>query len=132
MRIVRTAALAARLASLALPALAEGDAAKGEKVFNKCKSCHQVGEGAKNRTGPVLNGIVGRTAGTYPDYKYSKANKESGVTWDLETLTVYLRAPREFIPKTKMPFPGLKKDEDIADLLAHLIQFGPDGETVEQ
>lgn len=94
--------------------------------------CHKVGPDARIGVGPVLNGIIGRQAGTYPGYNYSKANKESGVVWDVETLTVYLRAPREFIPKTKMPFPGLKKDEDIADLIAYLSQFGPDGEMIGQ
>lgn len=109
-----------------------GDPEKGAVVFKKCAPCHKVGPDARIGVGPVLNGIVGRQAGTYPGYNYSKANKESGVTWDVENLTVYLRAPREFIPKTKMPFAGLKKDEEIADVLAYLVQFGLDGETVGQ
>src|SRR6201996_4906327 len=66
------------------------DAAAGEKVFLKCKACHQIGEGAKNAVGPVLNGVVGRKAGTYPDYSYSDANKNSGITWDEATLKEYL------------------------------------------
>ena len=103
------------------------DAALGEKVFLKCKACHQIGEGAKNAVGPVLNGLVGRKAGTYPDYSYSDANKNSGLTWDETTLTEYLKNPRAKVPGTKMIFPGLPKDEDISNVIAYLKQFGPDG-----
>ncbi len=103
------------------------DAALGEKVFLKCKVCHQIGEGAKNAIGPVLNGVVGRKAGTYPDYVYSDANKNSGITWDEATLKEYLKNPRAKVPDTKMIFPGLPKDEDIANVIAYLKQFGPDG-----
>jgi cytochrome c len=103
------------------------DAALGEKVFAKCKICHQIGEGAKNAVGPVLNGVVGRKAGTYPDYSYSDANKNSGLTWDEATLKEYLKDPRGKVPGTKMIFPGLPKDEDIANVIAYLKQFGVDG-----
>jgi cytochrome c len=103
------------------------DAALGEKVFIKCKACHQIGEGAKNAVGPVLNGIIGRKAGTYPDYSYSDANKNSGFTWDEATMTEYLKNPRVKVPGTKMIFPGLPKDEDISNVIAYLKQFGADG-----
>jgi cytochrome c len=103
------------------------DAALGEKVFLKCKACHQIGEGAKNAVGPVLNGVVGRKAGTAPDYSYSDANKKSGITWDEATLKEYLKNPRAKVPGTKMIFPGLTKDEDIDNVIAYLKQFGPDG-----
>jgi len=103
------------------------DAALGEKVFLKCKACHQIGEGAKNAVGPVLNGIVGRKAGTYPDYSYSDANKNSGLTWDEATLKEYLKNPRAKVQGTKMIFPGLPKDEDIDNVIAYLKQFGADG-----
>ena len=103
------------------------DAALGEKVFIKCKACHQIGEGAKNAVGPVLNGIIGRKAGTYPDYSYSDPNKNSGLTWDEATLTEYLKNPRVKVPGTKMIFPGLPKDEDISNVIAYLKQFGADG-----
>ena len=103
------------------------DAALGEKVFLKCKACHQIGEGAKNAVGPVLNGIVGRAAGTYPGYSYSDANKNSGITWDVATLKDYLKDPRAKIPGTKMIFPGLPKAEDIDNVIAYLKQFGADG-----
>jgi cytochrome c len=103
------------------------DAALGEKVFLKCKICHQIGDGAKNAVGPVLNGVVSRKAGTYPDYVYSDANKNSGITWDEATLKEYLRNPRAKVPGTKMIFPGLTKDDDIDNVIAYLKQFGADG-----
>jgi len=103
------------------------DVALGEKVFFKCKACHQIGEGAKNAVGPVLNGIVGRKAGTYPDYSYSDANKNSGLTWDEATLKEYLKNPRAKVSGTKMIFPGLPKDEDIDNVIAYLKQFGAEG-----
>ena len=103
------------------------DAALGEKVFLKCKACHQIGEGAKNAVGPVLNGVVGRKAGTYADYSYSDANKNSGITWDEATLKEYLKNPRAKVPGTKMIFPGLTKDDDIDNVIGYLKQFGADG-----
>jgi cytochrome c len=119
------------LSGLALPgamgAANAQDAALGEKVFLKCKVCHQIGEGAKDAVGPVLNGVVGRKAGTYPDYAYSDANKNSGLTWDEATLKEYLRNPRAKVPGTKMIFPGLTKDDDIDNVIAYLKQFGADG-----
>ena len=111
-------------------AAAAQDAAAGEKVFAKCKICHQIGEGAKNMVGPALNGVVGRKAGTYPDYHYSDANKNSGITWDEATLKEYLRDPKAKVFGTKMVFPGLKSDEDIANVIAYLKQFGPDGKKI--
>ena len=117
--------VAALVASIG--AAAAQDVAAGEKVFAKCKICHQVGETAKNFVGPVLNGVVGRPAGTYPGYNYSEANKTSGLTWDEPTLKVYLKNPKEKVPGTKMVFPGLPSDDDIANVIAYLKQFGPDG-----
>ena len=112
---------------VSIGAAAAQDAAAGEKVFAKCKVCHQIGEGAKNLVGPVLNGVVGRKAGTYPDYHYSDANKNSGITWDEATLKEYLKDPKAKVPGTKMVFPGLKSDDDLANVIAYLKQFGPDG-----
>ena len=103
------------------------DVAAGEKVFAKCKVCHQVGEGAKNGVGPVLNGIVGRKAGSVAGYNYTPANKNSGLTWDEPTLKEYLKNPRAKIPGTKMVFPGLNNEADIDNVIAYLKQFGPDG-----
>lgn len=111
-------------------AAAAQDAAAGEKVFAKCKICHQIGEGAKNMVGPVLNGVVGRHAGVYPGYHYSDANKNSGITWDEATLKVYLKDPKAKVPGTKMVFPGLQSDSDIDNVIAYLKQFGPDGKKI--
>ena len=103
------------------------DATAGEHVFVKCKACHQIGDGAKNMVGPVLNGVVGRHAGVYPDYSYSDANKNSGFTWDEATLKEYLKNPRAKVPGTKMAFAGLSSEADIDNVIAYLKQFGPDG-----
>jgi cytochrome c len=103
------------------------DPVAGERVFKRCLACHMVGEDAKPRVGPVLNALIGRKAGTYEGFKYTDANKNSGLVWDEATLTDYLRNPRAKIPGTSMAFPGIKKDEEIADLIAYLKQFGPDG-----
>jgi cytochrome c len=103
------------------------DAAAGEKVFAKCKVCHQIGEGAKNAVGPELNGVVGRKAGTVEGYSYSPANKNSGLTWDDATLKEYLKNPRAKIPNTKMIFPGLSNEKDIDSVIAYLKQFDPAG-----
>ena len=108
-------------------AAAAQDAAAGEKVFAKCKICHQVGEGAKNAVGPVLNGVVGRKAGSEEGYNYSTANKGSGLTWDDATLKQYLKNPRAMVPGTKMIFPGISNEKEIDDVIAYLKQFGPDG-----
>jgi cytochrome c len=106
----------------AAPAHAEGDAAKGEKVFAKCKACHEVEKGV-NKVGPTLKGVVGRKAASVADYKYSEAmiaKGAEGVVWDEATLTAYLPDPKGFVPKTKMAFAGLKKPEEVADIIAYL------------
>jgi cytochrome c len=115
-----TAALAAGVFALAShQALAEADLAKGEKIFKKCKTCHSLEEG-KKKVGPSLFGLFGRTAGSVEGYKYSKAMKESGIVWDEETLDAYLTKPKDLVPKTKMAFPGLKKEQDRIDIIAYL------------
>jgi cytochrome c len=106
------------------------DAAAGEKVFVVCKVCHQVGESAKSAVGPVLNGLIGRKAGTYPGYAYSDANKNSGLTWDEPTFREYIKDPKAKIPGTKMTYAGLKDEQKISDLLAYLKQYGPDGKKI--
>jgi len=115
------------LAATTRLAPAAGDPAEGEKVFAKCKICHQIGEGAKNAIGPELNGVIGRHSGTAPGYNYSDANKNSGITWDDKNFRDYIKNPKAKIPGTKMIFAGLPKDTDIDNLLAYLEQFGPDG-----
>ncbi len=112
------AAPAAPAAGVTLASLT-GDAAKGEKVFAQCKACH-VAEAGKNRVGPSLWAVVGRTAGTIEGFNYSKANKESGVTWSEDVLFTYLEAPAKFMPGTRMAFGGLKNPQDRADVIAYL------------
>ncbi|MAU53173.1 MAG: cytochrome c family protein [Roseovarius sp.] len=111
---------------LAAPALAEGDPAAGEKVFNKCKACHMVGEGAKNRVGPVLNGVVGGPVAAVADFAYSDVFREkaaAGAVWTEEELAAFLASPRKYAKGTKMAFAGLRKDEEIADVIAYLATF---------
>jgi cytochrome c len=103
------------------------DAAAGEKVFGVCKMCHQVGEGAKNAVGPVLNGVIGRKAGSAAGYSYSDANKNSGITWDEATFREYIRDPKAKVPGTKMIYAGLKDEQKIGDLIAFFKQFDADG-----
>ena len=103
------------------------DAAAGEKVFGQCRACHQVGETAKNQVGPKLNGLFGRTAGSVEGYAYSPANKASGLVWDDAAFMDYIRDPRAKIPGTKMIFPGVKNEQQAADLMAFLKQYGVDG-----
>ena len=105
------------------------DLDNGKSVFNKCRACHQVGEGAKNMVGPVLNGLIGRKAGSIEGFNYSEANKNSGLTWDEATFREYIKNPKAKIPNTKMVFVGLSDEKDAEDLLAFLKQYGPDGKT---
>lgn len=111
---------------LAQPAAAQ-DAAAGERSFNKCRACHQVGESARNMVGPELNGLIGRHSGAVEGYSYSAANKNSGLTWDEATFTDYIKDPRAKIPGTKMIFAGIKNEKEIKDLIAFLKQFDKDG-----
>lgn len=107
-------------------ALAGGDVAAGEKVFKKCKACHMVGDGAKTRTGPPLNDMIGAEMGVFEGFKYSKgmnALSEEGLVWTIENLNALFLKPRDFIAKTKMSFAGLKDEEDRANLIAYLATF---------
>lgn len=98
--------------------------AAGEKAFKQCKACHQLGEGAKNRTGPILTGVVGNAAGAVEDFRYSKALKsaaDDGLVWDEASLAAFLENPKAFLKGTKMSFRGVRKEEDIAALIAYLM-----------
>lgn len=106
----------------AVPAIADGDAAAGEKVFAKCKACHENEKGV-NKLGPTLKGVVGRKAASEAGFKYSEAmmaKGAEGLVWDEANLATYLADPKAFVPKNKMAFPGLKKPEDVADVIAFL------------
>lgn len=115
------------LAAASAPAWADGDPVKGAKVFKQCMACHRVGPGAPTVVGPPLNGIVGAKAAEVPDYSFSDALKNSGLTFDEPTLAKWLKSPRALVPGTKMTFAGLTRDQDIADVIAYLKTFGPDG-----
>jgi cytochrome c2 len=101
------------------PVLADGDATRGQKIFNKCKVCHALKAGQK-RIGPSLHGVIGRRAGSESYFGYSPAMRSAGIDWTEENLDKYLEAPKKFIPKNKMPFAGLKKAKDRADVIAYL------------
>jgi cytochrome c len=113
--------------ALAGSAMAAGDPAAGEKVFAKCKACHQVGETAKNAVAPELNGINGRKAAAAEGYNYSDAMKGAGLTWDDATFKEFIKNPKAKVPGTKMIFQGLASDKDQDDVWAYLSQFGADG-----
>jgi cytochrome c len=124
-----TAAALTMVAALATGTAAQAqDITAGEQSFKKCAPCHSIGPGAKNKVGPELNGLDGRKAGTAPDYSYSDANKNSGITWNHETFESYITDPRAKIPGTKMIFPGIKNDKERDNLWAYLSQFKADGE----
>lgn len=112
----------------ALPAVASAqDADAGAKIFKKCAPCHAVGPGAKSKVGPELNGLIGRAAGSAEGFKYSKAMKDSGITWDEANLMEFLASPKKKVPGTKMIFPGIKDELDREDLAAYLAQYNADG-----
>ena len=113
-----------------MPPLAHAqDIVAGEQAFKRCTACHSVGENAANRMGPQLNGIVGKEAATQDGFNYSRALKEkgeAGLTWTPETLTQFIRSPREYVPGNKMSFAGVQDDKQIADIIAYLMTFSPD------
>ncbi|MCC3306498.1 c-type cytochrome [Sneathiella sp. HT1-7] len=125
MKMTKLATLGVSLAiSLAATsAFADGDAAKGEKVFKKCKACHTIEQGGKNKIGPNLFGIVGKKSGSAEGYKYSKAMENADLTWDEATLNEYLKKPKALVKGTKMSFAGLKKESDRDNLIAYLKTF---------
>ena len=103
------------------------DLEAGEKSFRKCLPCHAIGEGARNKVGPVLNGLDGRKTGTIEGYMYTDANKNSGIVWDEASFREYILDPRGKIPNTKMIFPGIKNEQEQKDLWAYIKQFDAAG-----
>jgi cytochrome c len=115
-------------AAAVMPSLVHAqDVGAGEKSFNKCRACHQVGETAKNGVGPPLNGLFGRKSGSYENFNYTDANKNSGITWDDAVFAEYIKDPKAKIPGTKMAFAGIKNEQEIKDLTAFLKQYNKDG-----
>ena len=122
-RTVKIIGIVAAFAAFSAPALAAGDADAGKKVYNKCKACHALDEG-KNKVGPSLFGVLGKPAASVKGFKYSKAMKESGLTWDDATLAKSLAKPKEVVPGTRMAFGGLKKDADVENVIAYIKANG--------
>jgi len=126
-RTILAASILATTPALGFAQDVEGDAEAGEKVFRKCKACHAVGEGAENKIGPVLNGVVGRDVASNPDFKYSDALTEiggAGTAWTPEELSAFLEKPRDYAKGTKMAFAGLRKEDDRMNVIAYLATFG--------
>src|SRR6266704_4345032 len=113
-------------AAVASAALAQ-DAAAGKTSFNKCLACHAIGESAKNKVGPQLNGLDSRKSGTAPDYSYTDANKNSGITWNEAQFKEYIKDPKAKIPGTKMAFAGIKNETEINNRWAFVSQYDADG-----
>ena len=105
------------------------DVAAGATSFKKCAACHDVGPTAKNKVGPLLNGLDGRKSGTVAGYNYSDANKGSGISWNEETFLDYIKDPKAKIPNTKMAFVGIKNESEAKSLWAYLKQYDADGKT---
>jgi cytochrome c len=125
---MRQAVLAVIALVASTAAASAQDVAAGEQSFKKCLPCHSVGEGAKNKVGPELNGLDGRKAGNAETFNYTEANKNSGITWSESTFKEYIKDPRAKISGTKMVFAGIKNEEEVNNLWAYLKQFGPNGE----
>lgn len=120
--------VALALGALVVPASA-ADPDAGKQAFRKCMACHMVGEDAKNRVGPVLNGVVGRQLGSLEGYNYSKGMSDAGAAgavWDNKTLDQFLADPRAFVPGTKMAFAGVKDETDRANIVAYLSSLPGD------
>src|ERR1700676_1369013 len=129
MRKLILSALVVLAWSVAASAALAQDVAAGKTSFNKCMACHAIGEGAKNKGGPELNGLDGRKSGTAEGYSYSDANKNSGITWNEAQFKEYIKDPKAKIPGTKMAFAGIKNEKEINDLWAFISQYDKDGKT---
>ncbi|MGB8400048.1 c-type cytochrome [Bradyrhizobium sp.] len=105
------------------------DVAAGATSFKKCAACHDVGPTAKNKVGPLLNGLDGRKSGAMAGYNYSDGNKGSGITWNEESFLDYIKDPKAKIPNTKMTFAGIKNESEAKSLWAYLKQYDADGKT---
>ena len=126
--IFRALVIVAASSAASSAALAQ-DVAAGKSSFNKCLACHAIGENAKNKVGPELNGLDGRKSGTVEGYSYSEANKNSGITWNKDQFLDYIKDPKAKIPNTKMVFAGIKNEKEANDLWAFLAQYDKDGKT---
>ena len=116
---MKLAAAAMTVIVLSAGTAAAANIDEGKKAFNKCKTCHAL-EAGKKKVGPSLHGIFGRKAGTTEGFKYSKAMKDSGITWDEGSMRRYLENPKAVVPGGRMAFAGIKKDSEMDDLIAYL------------
>jgi cytochrome c len=119
--------IVAAVCGMTATAVGAQDLAAGATSFKKCAPCHDVGPTAKNKVGPLLNGLDGRKSGSIQGYSYSEANKKSGIVWSEAAFLEYIKDPKAKIPGTKMVFAGIKNEKEAKNLWAHLAKFGPDG-----
>jgi cytochrome c len=129
MKTLTLSALLVVTSMVAATAAQAQDIAAGKTSFNKCIACHAIGDGARNKVGPELNGLDGRKSGTAEGYSYSDANKNSGIAWNKEQFLDYIKDPKAKIPGTKMIFAGVKNEKEANDLWAFLAQYDKDGKT---
>ena len=126
---MKTILFVAAIAVVSAGAAKAEDLAAGATSFKKCAPCHDVGPTAKNKVGPVLNGLDGRKSGSVAGYSYSDANKGSGITWNDASFLEYIKDPKAKIPNTKMTFAGIKNEDEAKNLWAYLKQYDADGKT---
>ena len=126
---MKTILFVAAVAVVSAGAAKAEDLAAGATSFKKCAPCHDVGPTAKNKVGPVLNGLDGRKSGSVAGYSYSDANKGSGITWNDASFLEYIKDPKAQIPNTKMTFAGIKNEDEAKNLWAYLKQYDADGKT---
>lgn len=124
----RILAISAILGTATVPAHTQ-DIAAGATSYKKCTACHDVGPIAKNKVGPVLNGLDGRKSGTVAGYNYSESNKNSGIVWNEASFVEYIRDPKAKVPNTRMIFAGIKNENEAKSLWAFLKQYAADGKT---
>jgi cytochrome c len=124
---MRPLLIAPALLLAAYSAACAQDIAAGERVFARCRACHQVGENARNGVGPQLNGLFGREAGSVAGYNFSPANKSANFTWTEQNFPAYINDPKAAMPGNKMIFPGVKNEIEVANLITYLKQFLADG-----
>lgn len=126
--MIRTSLIAAGVLAASVTFSSAQDLAAGATSYKKCVTCHDVGTSAKNKVGPILNGLEGRKTGTVAGYKYSDANKNSGIVWNEAQFLDYIKDPKAKIPSTKMVFAGIKNETEAKNLWAYLKQYGEDGQ----